>query len=66
MERGDFDTIAVGSALIMDPDWPEEVRRGAVDEIAPYMPEALAAGVTAGAPPLQRLACIQRERPCGP
>ncbi|MFM0015444.1 hypothetical protein [Paraburkholderia sediminicola] len=28
LERGDFDLVAVGRALIANPDWPEKIRRG--------------------------------------
>jgi 2,4-dienoyl-CoA reductase-like NADH-dependent reductase (Old Yellow Enzyme family) len=42
MDRGDFDLIAVGRALIANADWTEKVRRGKMDELRPYSPEALA------------------------
>lgn len=35
-ERGDFDLVAVGRALLADPNWLQKVRRGAVDELKPY------------------------------
>ncbi len=41
MERDDFDLVAVGRALIMNPEWPAKVRAGAEDEIIPYSPTAL-------------------------
>jgi len=28
LERGDFDLVAVGRALIANPDWPHRVRNG--------------------------------------
>jgi 2,4-dienoyl-CoA reductase-like NADH-dependent reductase (Old Yellow Enzyme family) len=34
IERGDFDFVAVGRALIANPDWPQRVRRGAA--LRPY------------------------------
>ncbi|HEY1708849.1 MAG TPA: NADH:flavin oxidoreductase [Rhizomicrobium sp.] len=43
MERGDFDMIAVGRALIANPDWANKVRAGKMDELRNYSPEALAA-----------------------
>jgi 2,4-dienoyl-CoA reductase-like NADH-dependent reductase (Old Yellow Enzyme family) len=42
MERGDFDLVAVGRALIVNPDWPNKVRAGHVDLLKPWTPEALA------------------------
>jgi 2,4-dienoyl-CoA reductase-like NADH-dependent reductase (Old Yellow Enzyme family) len=41
MARGDFDLVAVGRALIVNPDWPNKVRDGAFDQLKPYTPEAL-------------------------
>ncbi|MDP3493673.1 MAG: NADH:flavin oxidoreductase [Hyphomonadaceae bacterium] len=40
-ERGDFDLVAVGRALIVDPDWPIKVKAGFENELLPYSPEAL-------------------------
>ena len=42
MARGDFDLVAVGRALIVNPDWPNKVRDGHFDQLKPYTPEALA------------------------
>jgi 2,4-dienoyl-CoA reductase-like NADH-dependent reductase (Old Yellow Enzyme family) len=42
MERGDFDLIAVGRALIANPDWANMVRAGKLHELTPYSPESLA------------------------
>jgi 2,4-dienoyl-CoA reductase-like NADH-dependent reductase (Old Yellow Enzyme family) len=42
MERGDFDLIAIGRALIVNPDWANKVRAGKLHELAPYDPKALA------------------------
>src|SRR5690606_10526950 len=41
LERGDFDLVAVGRALLADALWPEKVRRGAFSEIAPFTREAM-------------------------
>ncbi|MBT4495075.1 MAG: NADH:flavin oxidoreductase [Gammaproteobacteria bacterium] len=41
MERGDFDLIAVGRASLAEPDWPNKVREGRTDEIAPYTKDVL-------------------------
>ncbi|HVU21373.1 MAG TPA: NADH:flavin oxidoreductase [Rhizomicrobium sp.] len=42
LARGDFDLVAVGRALIVNPDWPHKVREGRFDQLKPYTPEALA------------------------
>ncbi|HEX4533940.1 MAG TPA: NADH:flavin oxidoreductase, partial [Rhizomicrobium sp.] len=39
MERGDFDLVAVGRALIVNPDWANKVRHGHVDRLKPWVPE---------------------------
>ncbi|RJG01338.1 NADH:flavin oxidoreductase [Noviherbaspirillum sedimenti] len=41
-ERGDFDLIGVGRAILADPSWVEKVRRGAHNELQPFNPAALA------------------------
>ena len=35
-ERGDFDLVAIGRALIADPDWPAKVRAGRLTELKPF------------------------------
>lgn len=40
-ERGDFDLVAVGRALITNPDWPVRIRTGEEDRVIPYSPSAL-------------------------
>lgn len=42
MERGDFDLIAVGRALLQDPQWVVKIREGRTDELADFSKEALA------------------------
>ena len=42
MERGDFDLIAVGRALIANADWANKVKAGKLAELTPYSPEVLA------------------------
>ena len=42
MARGDFDLIAIGRALIANPDWPRLVAARQFDAIAPYSPALLA------------------------
>ena len=41
-DRGDFDLVAVGRALISDPEWVLKVRDGRNDELADFSPQALA------------------------
>lgn len=41
LDRGDFDLVAVGRALIADPDWPKKIRDGAEAVIVPFQPAAL-------------------------
>jgi 2,4-dienoyl-CoA reductase-like NADH-dependent reductase (Old Yellow Enzyme family) len=40
--RGDFDLVAVGRALISDPDWAVKVRDGRTAELSDFSPAALA------------------------
>ena len=42
MEREEFDLIAVGRALIVDPQWANKAQRGALDAMIPFSSEALA------------------------
>lgn len=41
MEKEEFDLIAVGRALISDPEWVLKVKRGDFDSIIPYTKESL-------------------------
>ena len=41
LERGDFDLVAVGRALIVNPDWANKVQQGKINELKPWTPEAL-------------------------
>lgn len=41
MERGEFDLIAVGRALLSDPDWAAKVREARTDELRDFDPAAL-------------------------
>ena len=43
LERGEFDLVAVGRALLQDPAWLEKVRQGRVDDITDFTPAAFAA-----------------------
>ncbi len=42
MERGEFDMIAVGRALLANPDWANKIRAGQFTELKPYTKEVLA------------------------
>jgi 2,4-dienoyl-CoA reductase-like NADH-dependent reductase (Old Yellow Enzyme family) len=39
--KGDFDLIAVGRALLAEPEWPDKVRTGRLSEIRPFGTEAM-------------------------
>jgi len=41
MERGEFDLIAVGRALLSDPLWAEKLRHGRTEELGDFDPAAL-------------------------
>jgi 2,4-dienoyl-CoA reductase-like NADH-dependent reductase (Old Yellow Enzyme family) len=43
MDADEFDLIAVGRALLSDPQWPTKVRQGRLDELQPFEKHALAA-----------------------
>jgi 2,4-dienoyl-CoA reductase-like NADH-dependent reductase (Old Yellow Enzyme family) len=42
-ERGDFDLIAVGRGMLVNPDWANKVREGRVDQLNNWNPEVLKA-----------------------
>lgn len=42
MEAGEFDLIAVGRALLQDPEWALKVREGRNSELMSFTKEALA------------------------
>ncbi len=41
LEQQEFDLVAVGRALIADPEWPEKIRTGHTTELKPYIRESL-------------------------
>ena len=41
LEQGEFDLVAVGRALLQDPEWAAKVLDGRLGELAPYDPVAL-------------------------
>jgi 2,4-dienoyl-CoA reductase-like NADH-dependent reductase (Old Yellow Enzyme family) len=43
LERGEFDLVAVGRALLSDPEWASKVRDKRLLELRPYDPESLKA-----------------------
>ncbi|MBZ0253887.1 MAG: hypothetical protein K8I02_11165, partial [Candidatus Methylomirabilis sp.] len=42
MERGEFDLVAVGRALLANPDWGNKVRDGKEADLRPFEPASLA------------------------
>jgi 2,4-dienoyl-CoA reductase-like NADH-dependent reductase (Old Yellow Enzyme family) len=42
LERDEFDLVAVGRALLVDPAWARKIHEGRVDELLPFAKEALA------------------------
>jgi 2,4-dienoyl-CoA reductase-like NADH-dependent reductase (Old Yellow Enzyme family) len=42
LERGEFDLVAVGRALIANPDWAVKVKAGAMEDLRPFNPGILA------------------------
>jgi 2,4-dienoyl-CoA reductase-like NADH-dependent reductase (Old Yellow Enzyme family) len=41
LEKGQFDLVAVGRALLVDPAWASKLHRGDTDKMNPYSPQAL-------------------------
>ncbi len=41
MEHGEFDLVAVGRALIANPDWANKVKEGKISELKPYLKDNL-------------------------
>lgn len=41
LEREEFDLVAVGRSLIVNPNWPAMVQRGALDELKPFQRDVL-------------------------
>jgi len=36
LQRGEFDLVAVGRSLIVNPSWPKQIRNGALNELRPF------------------------------
>jgi 2,4-dienoyl-CoA reductase-like NADH-dependent reductase (Old Yellow Enzyme family) len=41
LEKEEFDLVAVGRSLIVNPDWPAMVQRGAIGELQPFQRDVL-------------------------
>lgn len=41
IDAGEFDLVAVGRALLADPEWARKVKEGRLDELQPFTKEAL-------------------------
>ena len=41
LNRQEFDLVAVGRALLVDPDWAQKVREGRMQDVLPFSREAL-------------------------
>ncbi len=41
LDRGDFDLVAVGRALLQDPEWARKIHEGRNDDLLPFTKEAL-------------------------
>lgn len=41
LDRGDFDLVAVGRALLQDPEWARKIHEGRNDDLQPFTREAL-------------------------
>ena len=41
LEKREFDLVAVGRSLIVNPAWPHTVRRGAIEELRPFQRDVL-------------------------
>ena len=41
LANDEFSLVAVGRALLADPEWPRKVREGRFDQVAPFSPECL-------------------------
>jgi len=42
LDKGEFDLVAVGRALLQDPNWPNKIRNSKLDELEQYSGSALA------------------------
>lgn len=42
LDKGEFDLVAVGRAILQDPNWANKIRQGHIDKLEQYSGEALA------------------------
>ena len=42
LDKGEFDLVAVGRALLQDPQWANKIRQGELHKLETYSGEALA------------------------
>ena len=42
LERAEFDLVAIGRSLIVNPCWPALIQRGAIAELLPFQRDVLA------------------------
>jgi 2,4-dienoyl-CoA reductase-like NADH-dependent reductase (Old Yellow Enzyme family) len=42
LEHEEFDLVAIGRSLIVNPSWPQVIQRGAIHELLPYQRDVLA------------------------
>lgn len=49
-DRGDFDLVGVGRAMIAEPDWPKLVQDGALDRLKPFSTRSLGEALMAHVP----------------
>lgn len=42
LERREFDLVAIGRSLIVNPSWPAQIKRGALHELRPFQRDVLA------------------------
>ncbi|MDQ1096791.1 MULTISPECIES: NADH:flavin oxidoreductase [Chryseobacterium] len=41
LERGDFDLVAVGRAILQDPEWVKKVKEGRMEELSDFSPSSM-------------------------
>ena len=42
LERGDFDLVAVGRAILQDPEWVKKIKEGKTEELSGFSAESMA------------------------
>jgi len=42
LERDEFDLVAIGRSLIVNPSWAAQIKRGALNELRPFQRDVLA------------------------